>query len=221
MLRGFNAYAVTVLLLLLFFVAGCGSSTNSANNAVDTNYTNSETIFGRLSQRFQLGSTEEVIVYKLPIGPYFATIRGEVLMQRPAYLDIVLTEKESGIMRDDLHVAIDLCQIAVDDVQNVESCEAFDGPLYEHALNARWQGSVYRVDGFEWETDGNWQGEMTITDPATDEVEMVLVGPYVYPTRPPSSNLFELVSLFLPFVALGIFLVLANRAGRRFVTQVA
>ena len=210
----FSWNTIVAVLALLVFTAGC----SSPQNIDDTS--NAETIFGRLSQRFQLGSTEEVIAQKLPVGPFFATVRGEVLMQRPAYLDVVLTERESGIVRNDLDVEIDLCQIATDGVQNVESCAAYDGPLYEYVLEASLNGDVYRVDGFEWETDGNWEGNLTITDPATNEVETMPIWPYVYPKRPASSNLFELVSLFLPFVALGIFLVVVNRVGRRFITPV-
>lgn len=204
-------------LALLIFLAGYPDRTFAADFSQST----ADTIFGRLSQRFQLGSTEELLVYKRPVGPYFATIRGEVLLGRPAYLDVVITEQESGERRSDLSVLLELCGIADETVNNVRSCINFDGPRYEYAFEANWRENAYRADGFMWDTDGTWEGKLIITDVATGNTESVGIMPFVYPPRPASSNLFEIVSLILPFVALGLFLIGLRVVRGRFSLQQA
>ncbi|MEM7131670.1 MAG: hypothetical protein AAF702_35480 [Chloroflexota bacterium] len=214
--KGRYAYGLLIGICLLLAATGCNNNT-IRHPASESSTDSSTTIFGRLSQFIQLGSTEETIAYKLPVGPYFATIDGEVLMERPAYLDTVITEIESGVVRDDLLVSIELCNVVDENIFYIESCTDYEGALYEHQLEARLHEGAYRVDGFTWERSGNWAGTLTIVAPTTGDVERVPIFPYVYPTRPPSTNLFELVSVVLPFVVIGLFLAGAGIWGGRFV----
>lgn len=189
------------LLFLVVFPVGC-NNTQSAQQQPEA-----PTIFGQLSQYVQLGSTQETIAYKLESGPFFVTIRGEVLMKNPAEIIVYVTERESGVVRNDLTITVDLCHAVDEKFFRVGSCTEFDGPLYHHELTTTIEDDLYRADGFEWERAGDWNGTLTITQSDLAETQTVTTNIEIYPARPPSTNQFELFSISLPFAVIGLFLV--------------
>ena len=197
-----------LLIVVLFLLTGCATNQSDAAGA-------NLTIFGRLSQIIQLGSTEETIAYKLQTDDLFITIRGEVLMNRPAALNMSLTDRETGAVRNDVTLAVHLCQVFDEEIYGVDSCTEFDGELYEHTLTATLVDDVYYVEGFEWDRSGGFTGSLMIGMADSAETDTLTFKSQIYPARPPSTNTFELVSISLPFIAIGLFLMVVRlRQGR-------
>lgn len=210
-----TAYRLRCALLMLFgllVVAGCTSTQQK-----DSMNERPSTIFGRLSQRFQLSGTQETIGYKLQTDSFFATIQGEVLMARPAVLDTVVTDRVTGAVRDDVTVTIELCHAVDEAVVKVGSCTEYRGPLYYHQLTATFHDGVYRAEGFEWDRPGRWAGTLAITEPDSGEMQTVAISPLTYPGRPSSTNTFELSMISLPFIVTGLFLLGIRVSSRRLV----
>ncbi|MBV7334770.1 hypothetical protein KFU94_42335 [Chloroflexi bacterium TSY] len=201
-----------LILFGLFVVAGC---TNTQTR--DSSSEPQPTIFGRLSQRFQVAGTEEKIAYKLQTNSFFATIDGEVLMERPAILDTVVTDRITGAVRDDVTVTIELCHAVDEAVVEVGSCAAYGGPLYHHLLITTFHDGVYRADGFKWDRGGKWAGTLTITEPDSGETHSAAISPKIYPGHPPSTNMFELSMISLPFIVMGLCLLGIRVFNRRLV----
>ncbi|MGB1250726.1 MAG: hypothetical protein ACPG8W_08960 [Candidatus Promineifilaceae bacterium] len=187
-----------LLIMALFLLMGCASDQPDS--------TQSLTIFGRLSQLIQLGSTEETVAYKLQTDELFITIRGEVLMKNPAALNLFVTDRETGQVRNDVALTIHLCQAMDEQIHYIDTCATFDGPLYEHTLTATIIDGVYRVNDFKWERAGTWAGSLTVGAADSAETETFPFRTDVYPTRPASTNTFELISISLPFIVIALFL---------------
>ena len=185
----------------LFLLVGC-SQANTATTEDNL------TIFGRLSKLVELGSTEETVTYKSPIGDYLVSINAEVLEARPALLNLSIIEAESGIVRDDLAVSLQLCT-AVDLKMWGARCDSANTPLYIHNITMEPIDGTYFSETFEWERYGGWQTIVTIEEEGKEAVTETFWTD-VYPKRPPSSNAFELTNISLPFIVIGLFLLAAR-----------
>ena len=186
------------LTLALFILVGCaGDSQKDGQNL---------TIFGRLSELVQFGSTEETIAYKLQTDDLFITIRGEVLVNRPGELSLFVTDRATGVPVDNVDLSIYLCQTVDEDVWGPDTCAGNKRELYELTLTPTFADGVYYVDGFKWDRAGGWLGTLSVASANNTETETRTFSAEVYPARPPSTNAFELVNISLPFVVIGLFL---------------
>ena len=190
-----------LLIATLFLLVGCASDQTGSTEQ-------NLTIFGRLSQFIQLGSTEETVAYKLQTDELFITVRGEILMNRPAALNLFITDRATGATRNDVTLTVNLCQAVDEEIRRVDSCAEFDGALYEHALTATVVDGVYRVEGFEWGRAGDITGLLVVGMADSAETDTLSFNAEIYPARPPSTNTFELVSISLPFIAIALFLLI-------------
>lgn len=201
----------TFLMTLIFLLAGC-SGTQSDGEKL--------TIFGRLSQMLQTGSTEQIIAHKLYTDGLFINVRGEILQKYPGEFNVTITDRETGQLRDDLTVSITLCTLVdrEDDfvVESLESCDK-SLPLYIHNIEFAPQDGVYQSETFTWDVDGYWLTELVVDD-GTAEPATFAFESEASPPKPPSSNAFELINLSLPFIVITVFL-LAMRRLRKQITQ--
>lgn len=186
-------------LVSIFLLVGCSSEANVEENL---------TIFGRLSQLVQLGSTEETIEYKLPAGDFLITVDGEILQEKPGLFKITIREKETNIVRDDLNITLQLCT-AVDRERWGSRCED-ERPKYVHNITTEAADGLYTSETFAWDRAGGWQTIVTIEDEGAADPTTATFWTQVYPKRPPSSNAFELTNISLPFIVIGLFLLAAR-----------
>ncbi|MEM7332533.1 MAG: hypothetical protein AAF490_10605 [Chloroflexota bacterium] len=195
------------ILFILFLLSSCvGDPTDVAGRPL--------TIFGRLSQVVQLGSTQETIGYKMQSDTLFVTGEGEVLMNRPAYVLLNVTDQASGERVEDLTISMVMCQAVDEEIDWYASCDpTVAGGIYRYDLTAVDNGSTYVVEGFEWDRPGGWYFETTIQKPDGSEPELLTFSSEIYPQRPPSSNAFELTNISLPFIVIAIFLGLLRLRG--------
>ncbi len=198
---------ITTTLFILLLLASCvGEPTDVAGRPL--------TIFGRLSQVVQLGSTEETIGYKMQSDSLFVTAEGEVLMNRPAYIHLNVTDQVTGERVKGLNISMVMCQAVDEEIDWYASCDpTVEGGIYRYELTAVDDGTTYVVDGFEWDRSGGWYFETTIEKPDSSEPELLTFSSEVYPQRPPSSNAFELTNITLPFIVIAIFLGLLRLRG--------
>ncbi len=188
------------LLTIVLLLVGCASDQADSQ-------TQSTTIFGRLSAYFQLGSTAESIIHKEQTESFYIYADAEVLMGRPAYVEVKVIDRETGLVRNDVQVDLELCHAVDPEIGGLGSCHtSYDGEIYHYELSSTFNDGIYRFDQFEWARPQFWGGEITIT-PLNGEPEVLETGAGVYPQRPPSTNLFELVSISLPFIVIAIFLL--------------
>lgn len=196
-------------IFILFLLSGCaGESTDVAGRPL--------TIFGYLSQLVQLSGTEETIGYKMPSDTLFVTMEGEVLLNRPAFIHLDVTDQISSEPVRDLNITMVMCQAVDESTNRLNSCDPDGrGEMYRYEITAVNNGTTYVVDGFEWDRSGHWFFETTIQKPDVSRPELLAFSTKIYPERPPSSNTFELSNLLLPFVVIAIFLgVLRKRGGQ-------
>ena len=194
-------------IFILFLLSSCvGESTDVAGRPL--------TIFGQLSQLVQLGSTQETIGYKMQSDTLFVTAEGEVLLNRPAYIHLDVTDQVSGELVEDLNISMVMCQAVDEAIDELNSCNPnAEEAIYRYELTAVNNGTTYVVDGFEWDRSGEWYFETTLQKPDSSEPELLTFSSKIYPQRPPSSNAFELTNISLPFIVIAIFLGLIRRRG--------
>ncbi len=189
------------LLITLLLLVGCASDQA-------TSQTQNLTIFGRLSEYFQLGSTAESVIHKDATDSFYIYADAEVLMGRPAYVEVTVIDRETGAVRSDVKVDLELCHAHDLEIGGLGSCDtSYDGEIYHYQLTSTLNDGVHRFDQFDWARPQYWGGALTIT-PLNGEPEVLETGMGVYPQRPPSSNLFELVNISLPFIVIAIFLLI-------------
>lgn len=191
--------------LFLFLLVGCALPTVNSEEP--------KTIFGHLSEFVQLGSTEETVAYKLPVGnDFLVTIHAEVLEAQPAIFNLTVIEEKTGKQRNDLSIRLAVCS-AIDTFFSKNQCDDSQTDLHTHILSTTMNNGVYVSDLFGWNRSGEWHTIITIQDSETGEFSNATFWTEVYPKRPPSSNAFELTNILLPFVTIVLFFILAQWRG--------
>lgn len=207
---------LSLLFILSILLIGC----TTANS-------DSQTLFGALSARFQLGSTEETLSYKQIAPPYMITSKGEVLQDRGAAMTFDVSGLEAPINPETLTITFNVCAY-----ENVDGDTRWEEPLscQEEGLIAHTIGTVYdeASDLFVTvENDviyheyGDWLGEAVIEDGVSGETTVVPFEVEVYESRPPTTTRFELTNLLLPFVVIGLFLLIGRLRNKPFITPLS
>lgn len=189
-----NQFRFLLLLPLLFLFVGCAS---------DAEASSSDTIFGRLSEQFQFGSTEETILHKKENGRYFVSMDGEVLQDIPGKFSLSITDRETGEPVPDLPVQLTLNLCTRPDEFADPICDHDSKTLaFTHEADGR-----YSSESFQWTEleDSWWRGDLSI-DPESEEYELIDFPLGIYPSRPPSTNTFELISIAFPYIVIGLFI---------------
>ena len=212
---------LSILLVTLFLLVGCvGNSAEMHPEPVEGANNRPTTLFGALSERFSFGETKEKIAYKLihPDG-YLLTVTGEVLMDKPAWLEVDIISLNDNKDISNLDMTIVTCAYNDQDAWNwgePENCsDNLDAiTVYENKA-VYTENGTFRVEGFVWNVYADWTGLLIINDaePIGFKVE-------VYEPRPPTTTGFELGSLTLPFATIVIFLFLVRMTGSKLIRPI-
>ncbi len=188
-------------LTIAIFMTGCAAQPSADSE--------STTLFGRLSEYVQLGSTQETIDYKLPHADYIVSIDGEVLVKRPGEFEITVLDQQTGLPVTGLDVQIAVCQYAdganVEDWLLPDTCDDASQPMTTILTRTTYNGETYQSDQFDWQSDGHWR--MMVNIEGADPLQTDLG---VYGARPAITTKFELINVFLPFAAIALFVVIVT-----------
>lgn len=211
---------LALLLIFAFMLIGCAEPDTTAEPT---------TLFGTLSARFQLGSTEQTISYKQIVEPYQITTKGEVLQNRGIDFNFNIAGLNEAINHEDLTLTMLVCAN-----QNMEqsqalrweepnSCQQENVIVYElpTVYNAS-DGLFYTIENeFIYHEWGDWRGELLIENSATNEAATASFEVEVFEQRPPTTTMFELFNLLLPFVVIALFIGVIVLRKKSFVTPLS
>ncbi len=189
---------VIVSFVIAVMLVGCAAEPNREFE--------STSLFGRLSERFQLGSTAETIDYKLQHEDYVITIDAEVLSRRDGEIMLDIVDQDTGLPVENLSVALTLCSWRnpeAHDWSAPEVCDAQDAlAITKHVSTSFDPATGYTSEAFTWDVVSDWRVMVDIAGS-----EMLITDLEVYPEGPRITTQFELINVFLPFMMIALFFV--------------
>ena len=181
------------LLLLSFTFASPSQAQPSANQGV-TDWLS------------RIANTEEHLVHREQIGPYLVNGDGQRLIDNP-YLKLDI--RENGT------------RIPADSTVKVDAILYHDSGQSRSSYTPTFDGRYFVIDPLKLEGAENWSWndngwlalDITIDGAAGEATGEV--GFPVYPPKPEAGTLFRIVNVGLPFVLLGLFVLVYRVTGTR------
>jgi len=141
-----------------------------------------------------LASTEETLIYRLPVGAdYLVTISGERLMTR-TFLKFNITNLDGSPLAVDTPVSL---RLRFEEWASGASNLSLSNPLVN-------QDGIYLVEPFSLPGEGSLQGTLSVGSGAARSSNDFQV--QVFPRRPAMPPWFAPVNLAIPFIVLALIL---------------
>ena len=141
-----------------------------------------------------LASTEETLIYRLPVGAdYLVTISGERLMTR-TFLKFNITNLDGSPLAADTPVSL---RLRFEEWASGASTLSLSNPLVN-------QDGIYLVEPFSLPGEGSLQGTLSVGSGAARSSNDFHV--QVFPRRPAMPPWFAPVNLAIPFIVLALIL---------------
>ena len=154
----------------------------------------------------RISNTEEHLVHREQVGPYLVNGDGQRLVGN-AYLKLDIRE--------------DGARIPADSAVRVDATLYHDGGESRTSYTPEFDGRYFVIDPLEldgaenwtWDSNGWLELDITIDGPAGEGAGGV--GFPVYPPKPEAGTLFRIINVGLPFVLLGLFVLIYHVTGVR------